>query len=389
MIRDEIIIDGVAHGYDFSPSNRTEYCTPEQYRKMAMFMALRGHQPLESKDPGFMLSPREFSARWTAEALAHAFFVESDVDIVFYHHVNIDYYFKGGASRWDTGVELRNIAPGRVYLYGYVDTFATDKGRVFAEMERQAEQGVVGFKFYPSSGFFDGNRKLIELQYDTPDDAYLYFEKARELGVTRLAFHKAQPVGPGSLAGLHPSDLSSAAAAFPELTFEVVHDGWHFLDECAIQLRNLPNIYANLECVINLVVRQPRRFAHILGRLLSYGGPDRLIFATGCAFGHPKPVLDAFMKFSMPEDLIKGYDYPEVTWDDKRKILGGNMARLHNIDLNGIKQSIADDRWAKLRASGTPPPWTRHREIISSPSYPYPQFSESDFSEDEMRSYSW
>ena len=43
------------------------------------------------------------------------------------------------------------------------------------------------------------------------------------------------------------SALYSMAAAFPDMTFEVVHSGWAFLDDCAFQLQMNPNIYANLE----------------------------------------------------------------------------------------------------------------------------------------------
>ncbi|CAN5690443.1 amidohydrolase family protein [soil metagenome] len=366
MIQDAFVIDGVAHAYDFSDDNRIDTCDPERYRNLQHFAYMLGHESLESLEPGYLLTLDEFTARWKAEDLAHSFFVESDVDMVVHHSVAISSYFRDGAARWDTGVELKRIAPDRVLLYGCVDTFEEDRGPAFDEMEKMASDGAVGFKFYPSNGFFDTqSNRLVTMIYDHPERAFPFFEKARDLGVTHLAFHKAQPVGPGPIDAVRVEDISTAAMAFPDLTFEIVHDGWAFLEESAIQLMLHPNIYANLECVANLVVRQPRRFAHIIGKLLQYGGPDRILYATGCAVNHADPILRAFMAFEMPEDLHQGHGYPELTAETKRKLVGENMARVHGIDIEQVKNRIKNDQWSELRAEGKAEPWSAHRASIA------------------------
>lgn len=365
MIQDIFVIDAVAHAYDFSPSNRAESCDPELYHQIGVFGYRQLHEPLESLEPGYLLSLEEFTAPWNAEDLAHAFFVESDVDMVVHHSVAIPSCYRYGAARWDTGVELKRLAPDRVLLYGCVDVFREDRNQVFEEMERMVSEGAVGFKFYPTSGFFDTeSHQLAAMFYDDPEKAFPFFEKARELGVRRLAFHKTQPLGPGPLDALRVEDVSTAAMAFPDMTFEIVHDGRAFLEECAIQLMIYPNVYANLECVVNLVVRQPRRFAHIIGTLLQHGGPDRILFATGCAVSHPEPILRKFMVFEMPEDLCEGYGYPELTLEIKRKILGQNMARLHDLDTEQVKSRIQDDHWSRLRARGKAEAWSAHRASV-------------------------
>jgi hypothetical protein len=367
MIEDIFVIDGVAHAYDFSPNNRAGACDPQLYTQIGIFGYQQLHLALESLEPGYLLSLEEFTARWRAEDLAHVFFVESDVDMIVHHSVVIPSCYRHGAARWDTSVELKRLAPDRVLLYGCIDVFNEDRQQIFEEMEKMVGQGAVGFKFYPTSGFFDtASHQLVTLFYDDPERAYPFFEKARELGIQHLAFHKAQPLGPGPLDALRVQDVSTAAQAFPDMTFEIVHDGRAFLEECALQLMLHPNVYANLECVINLVVRQPRRFAHIIGTLLQYGGPDRILFATGCALGHPEPVLRRFMEFEMPEDLLNGYGYPEVTPEIKRKILGQNMARLHGLDIDQIKRRIQDDPWSRLRAKGKAEAWSAHRARTSS-----------------------
>jgi predicted TIM-barrel fold metal-dependent hydrolase len=364
------IIDGVAHAYDFSPNNRVESSTYERNAHFAKFAHQTAHVPIESTKPGYLLTREEWSSRWHAEDLASTFFVESDVDMIVHHHVEIETYFRAGASRFDSGLELKRMAPDRVLLYGCVDTFGDDEKSRDA-MSRMAEQGVSGFKFYPSNGFYDAKANgLVTMFYDTPDRAYKFFEKARSLGVRHLAFHKAQPIGPGPIAAVGVEDISSAAMAFPDMTFEIVHDGYAFLEQSAWQLTLHPNIYANLECVVNLVVRHPMRFAHIIGTLLQYGGAERIIFATGCAVNHPDPIISAFLSFKMPRELIEGYGYPELTDDIKSQILGRNMARLHGIDIEQTKRKIASDRWSKLRAAGKAAPWSAHRKRLSDPNLP-------------------
>lgn len=362
MIDNGLIIDAVVHGFDVSTGNRAERCPLEQYQGFQTFLHSLAHVPLESLDPGFILELEEFVPAVSAESLAHTLFVESDIDIAFYHHVPIAGFFKDGVSPLAPGLAMRELAPNRVYIYGGVDTFVSDPQLVFEQMERHAERGAVGFKFYPSNGVVDPDtRALVTMLYDDPERAYPYFEKARELGITHLAFHKAFPMGP-SVKAVDPADLLAASVAFPDLTFEIVHAGIAFLDETALELMVAPNIYANLELSGNLIVRQPRRFAEILGLLLQRAGADRIVFGSGCAASHPDPVIEAFKRFEMPKDLVEGYGYPEVTDEMKQAILGGNMARMHGIDIPATRELIAGDSWAKMRAEGKRPPWELRRK---------------------------
>ena len=370
VINDIFVIDGVAHCYDFSQGNRRENCEPSRHRDIVARTWEIGHCQLESREAGYPLSLREFSSRWAPEDMAHTFFVESDVDMIIHHSVQIGSYFPEGAPGWSVGVALKKIAPERVLLFGPVDPFDGDRERQFARMEQMAAEGAVGFKFYPSNGFFDKEaNKLVSMLYDDPELAYPYFEKARSLGVKHLAFHKTMPVGQGPSTPAHVEDLSTAAAVFSDIIFEVVHSGWAFLEECALQLKLHKNVYANLECAANLVVRQPRRFAHIIGTLLQYGSPDQLLFASGCAISHVDPVLKAFADFEMPEDLIESYDYPPLTMDIKRKILGENVAKLYGVDIDAKKRQLKGDEWSQRRAVGKAKPWSAHRSRINEPGF--------------------
>jgi hypothetical protein len=64
----------------------------------------------------------------------------------------------------------------------------------------------------------------------------------------------------------------------------------------------------------------------------------------------------------MPQDLVEGYEYPQMSDEAKRKILGENFLRLHGIDPDDLWSRIAGDRWAKEREGGLRRPWQSIRE---------------------------
>lgn len=365
MIDGGLVVDAVAHGFDYSLGNRAEQCPAEHYQGFQQMAHQMLHVPTESLEPGFQLTAEEFLPAVSAEAVASSLLLESDVDLAFYHHVPISAFFKDGISRLDTGLELCKLAPNRVYLYGGVDTFLGDRGAVLASMEELADQGAVGFKFYPSNGSMDpASGRLMTMLYDDPETAYPYFEKARELGIRHLAFHKGFPVGP-SVDAIRVGDMLNAAVAFPDMTFEIVHAGWAFLEETALELMVAPNIYANLELTGSLIVRRPKWFARTIGHLIQTAGWDRIVFASGCVNTHVDPALQAFWNFEMPDDLQEDFGYPQLTPDMKRDILGRNMLRLHGLDAESVKRQIEDDEWARRRQQGKQEPWSVRRAEVA------------------------
>jgi predicted TIM-barrel fold metal-dependent hydrolase len=365
MINDTFVIDGVGHAMDFSDDNLDAGVPEETIVGFRRFGHGLFQGQIESREPGYQLTFEEWYTRFTAEDLAHAFFVESDVDVVVGHSVALAPLFKAGMFRWDTLLDLRDLAPERVLLYAGVDTFATDRDQVMEGMEQSVERGAIGFKFYPSNGVFDRRaNKLVSLFYDDPENAYPLFEKAQELGVRTVAFHKAQPVGVGPSTVVGVQDISTAAVRFPDLNFEVVHAGWAFLEDTANQLQFHNNVYATLENTVGFLVNQPMRFAHILGTLLRAGAEDRLIYGSGCALNHPDPQIRAFWNFEMPQELIDGYGYPPLTREIKEKILARNFARMHDIDLEEKRSAIVNDRWSELRSRGKAAPWSHMRSRL-------------------------
>lgn len=150
------------------------------------------------------------------------------------------------------------------------------------------------------------------------------------------------------------------------MTFEVVHSGWAFLDDCAFQLQMNPNIYANLETTANTAGRMPRRFLRSVGTLLA-AAPKQVLFGTGAPLGHPQPIIDAISEITMPADLLEE-GLPELTDEVKADLFGGNFARMLGLDVEKIKKTVAEDEFASRRAeyvAGDPKPWSLKRARIA------------------------
>jgi uncharacterized protein len=121
----------------------------------------------------------------------------------------------------------------------------------------------------------------------------------------------------------------------------IFHVGLPFIDETCWQLVRFPNLYASIAATVNFVVRSPRQFAEWLGKLMFWCGEDKIIYGSEAPLFHPKWALDAFWNFELPQELVEGYGYPQLTEQAKRKILGENLLRLSGMDLEETRQKLA------------------------------------------------
>ncbi len=206
------------------------------------------------------------------------------------------------------------------------------------DMERQVgEFNAKAFKFYNVRYDFGSP---FPWRMDDPRIAFPVFEKARDLGVNLIGVHKGVPLGPQPIEATQTWDMDGAAANFPDINFVIFHVGLPFIDETCWQLIRYPNLYASLAATINFVVRAPRMFAEILGKLLFWCGEDKIVYGSEAPIFHPQWALRAFMDFELPQDLVDGYGYPQLTDVAKRKILGENLLRLHGFDVDATKARL-------------------------------------------------
>ena len=353
MLGTTVVVDAVVHPYDLGPANRI----PEGREQLE---ALHPYHVLCSGPdrPEFVLRPDEFLVDFDPEAVAHALFAESPVDLALIHSLPNLGFTKGGITDPARMAELRDRYPDRFLLYGTVDTPITDVA--IAELERQVrDYRIDGVKLYPCF-FYDGTAKGWRL--DGQDYAAPLLEAAIGLGIRNVAIHKTIPVQPAPDDCFRVEDLDGALERFSQLNIAMVHAGVAFVPETCRLLSAHPNLYANLESTFSYLLGKPRRFAETLGTLLAACGPRQLLFGSGCNLAHPRPVLEAFAAFEMPRDLVEDQGLPDLTEEDKVLILGGNALRLHGLDPDTVRRQTAGDAFEKLKADGYPEPWSLVRQ---------------------------
>jgi predicted TIM-barrel fold metal-dependent hydrolase len=164
--------------------------------------------------------------------------------------------------------------------------------------------------------------------------AYPLWEKALELGIKMVQFHKGLPLGRQKVEDVRPNDLQEPAYDFPELNFGIHHLGDPYIDETINIAARFENVYLILPTLFNQYFVQPREMIGRLGKALFYCGDDRICYGTDAfAWPHVQSYIDAFATMEMPDDLQDGYGYPALARETKEKIFGLNFARGAGIDL--------------------------------------------------------
>jgi predicted TIM-barrel fold metal-dependent hydrolase len=357
MIEDMLVVDAVVHAAN---ATRENVAAPLQPMAEPLMEAVYGLHAMLSPE-SHRLPPAEFLRDWSGEELEAVAFGESDVDLCDYHSLPLDDFFVDGLVRLEKGVEMKRRTPHRVCLHAGVNPLEGKKALEDVE-HAICELGAHGIKVYPAR-FVNG--QTIPIRLDDPEHGIPVIERAIECGARCIAVHKYFPIGPTRLSAYGVDDVE-VAGMFPQINFEVLHAGFAFVDETAWLLMRYPNVYVNLEWTISLLFSAPRRFAEVLGKLLAAGGEERILFAAGSTLVHPQAVLEAFLAFEMPDDLVTGYGYPPLTRELKRKILGENYCRAHGIDPEQAKAAVADDEWARRRAANrSAEPWATIRAALA------------------------
>ena len=77
---------------------------------------------------------------------------------------------------------------------------------------------------------------------------------------------------------------------------------------------------------------RPRFFAKVMGELLFWVGEDKMLWASDYAIWEPRWQVEGFVDWESPEDA-EFSDYPRLTTNGKKKILGLNAAKLYGIEV--------------------------------------------------------
>ena len=327
---DAIVFDGVAHVFNFEKKNALGPAGEMFINHLYAF-----HATL-TPEGQTVLPAEEFLRQWTVDDIDEMVYRHSDTDMLVAMPLPLTDLFKDGLSPWEECAELASRRPDRTVFWGSVNPL--EGRRALDLMERQVgEFGARAFKFYNVR--YDYGRPF-PWRMDDPQVAFPVFEKAQELGVNLIGVHKGVPLGPQPIEATQTWDMDGAAANFPDINFVIFHVGLPFIDETCWQLIRYPNLYASIAATINFVVRAPRQFAEVLGKLLFWAGEDKIVYGSEAPIWQPQWALEAFWNFELPQDLVEGYGYPQLTEQAKRKILGENLLRLHGMDVEATRARL-------------------------------------------------
>lgn len=331
MIGDALVFDCVAHVFNFDKANSLGSGGDMFNNHLYAF-----HQVLTPANEKH-LSAEEFLREWSVEEIDRMVYEESDTDMLVAMPLPLTDFFKDGLSSWEKCADLARLRPDRTVFWGSVNPLEGRKALDLMEIQVK-EHGAKAFKLYNVR--YDYGQHF-PWRMDDPRIAFPIYEKAMELGVNLIGVHKGVPLGPQHVEHTTTWDMDGAAENFPDINFVIYHVGLPFIDEVCWQLIRFPNLYASLAATVNFVVRAPRQFAEVLGKLLFWCGEDKIIYGSETPIWHPEWALKAFWEFELPQDLVDGYGYPPLTEQAKRKILGENLLRLHGMDVEKAKTKVA------------------------------------------------
>jgi predicted TIM-barrel fold metal-dependent hydrolase len=284
------------------------------------------------------------------------------VDFAVFHPQSISVY-KDGLTALKKAKEFHQRHPNRSAPLASIDLIGMDDP--LEELTRQVEEfNPHGVKLYPSYWDESGHQAF---KMDDTEVAFPLFEHARDLGLDVIAVHKALPLGAVPTEPYKIDDVSEAASSFPDLNFEIVHGGLTFAEEAGVQIGFHPNVYVNLEHTAVEALLSPGSFIDTMENLLRMGGKDaidKILWGSGTPHFHPQLLLEAFWELEYPEMSSFSGKY-EITKDDKRKMLGENLAEAHGFEIDDLQNQALDDEYNQ-REQLADPYSTTDFEVISS-----------------------
>ncbi len=324
---DVFIFDNAIHMYDLSEENllRPDSAFDRNWHLKLGVPRRTWDQNTVVEDP-----MGSFARQWNSEDLGNMLFSNSCTDMVMAQGVPLYDVYKNGFAPVMAQYEFSQAYPERVLFCGAVDpSYPSVEGAV-KDIEHQVNDlGAKSFKFY--NAHLDGK----SWRCDDPEVAYPMYEKASELGIKVVQFHKGFPITRARLEDLTPLDLQQAAMDFPNLIFAIHHLSLPYFDETVYIAARFSNVVLVLSGTMHLPVIAPWEFKMYLGRLLRDVGSDRILWGSECPlFGNPQPIIEWFWNMQIDEELQDRYGFPQITDEDKRKILGENQARLFDVDID-------------------------------------------------------
>lgn len=333
--KDVFIFDNVVHLYDLSDENLARPDSGLDRLTHLKIGKARRH-PWQADTYGGGDPIGGFARKWNVDELGKMLFEDSPTDMAMAQAVVLYDVYKEGFSPVQAQYEFARALPERVLFCGGVDPMYPSVQGALEEMERQVvEMGARSMKFY--NAHIDGR----SWRCDDSELAYPLYERGRELGINVFQYHKGFPITRARLEDLTPLDIQQAAMDFPDLTFAIHHLALPYFEETVYIAARFPNVVLVLSGTMHLPMIAPWQFKDYMGRLLRDVGSDRLLWGSEAPLlGNPQPMIEWFWEMEVDEELQERYGYPQITIEDKRKILGENQARLFGVDIEAKKGEL-------------------------------------------------
>jgi predicted TIM-barrel fold metal-dependent hydrolase len=351
VIGGRIVADAVVHPYNLAPENQDPTAGAQ------LETVFGAHEiSMDDAHAEYRMRREEFFTDVSFETIARSLFVEAQVDFAVIHSLPNLGFARDYQTDPRRAAAFRDLHPDRFRVYATVDTPVTDTA--IEQLRRQVEElGVDGLKLYPAF-FYDGKGEGWRL--DGEDFAVPLLEAAYDMGIRRVAIHKALWLPPAPREAFAVDDMAGALERFPDITFSIVHAGAAFRDETVELMRTHDNLYATLESTFAYLLFKPETFADVLGAMVTTCGSERMLFASGTNLLHPRPLIEAFADYELPAQLLEERGYRQLTEQDRRNILGENLLGMHDLTPADI-EAREPDAYDAARAEGLAPPWSNIR----------------------------
>jgi len=315
------VVDSHSHFWDASEENWV--AGAEQYAK-GWIDCFYGYHRLGP--PATHWDWKDF-LRVSEEQFVRDVFDEGHVDVAICQSTYLREWYKSGFNTLERNSGLAERYPGKLLVNGRWDPREGDAGlKRLAEDHRR--YGFRGVKLYTAE-WRQGSRGWTLRD----PEAFRFLERSQELGIRNIHIHKGPTIWPLDKDAFDVRDVDTAATSFPGLNFIVEHVGLPRIEDFCFMAVQEPNVYAGLSVVVGgLMYARPKFFAKVMGELLFWVGEDKMLYGGDYNIWTPRWQVEGLVDWQMPDEE-QFSDYPRLTVDSKKKILGLNAARLYDLEV--------------------------------------------------------
>ncbi|MEV5543755.1 amidohydrolase family protein [Saccharopolyspora shandongensis] len=257
-----------------------------------------------------------------SERLMRDLFTEGYVDHAIFQPAHLGAFYRTGFGQTEEAFALAQRYPDKLTYNHCWDPRFEQAG--LDQLRRDAEWfSLKGVKLYTAEWHGDSRGYKLDDPW-----TYRYLEACQELEIRNIHIHKGPTIRPLDRDAFDVADVDKAATDFPELNFVVEHCGLPRLEDFCWIATQEPNVHAGLAVAMPFIHTRPRYFAQIIGELLYWLDEDRIQFSSDYALWTPKWLVERFVEFQIPEDMV---EYAPITVAQKKKILGLNAAAMYGI----------------------------------------------------------